>query len=121
MVSYVYCLYSTEDGEPRYVGIATDKVSYQFKRLITASLEKEPGELYEWIRNAWRDGHDVCFHILQDGIIAKDLDLFERYWVAQFTNLLNVISEPRTAVDSPVARDIKAALRQQVQEARRQR
>lgn len=121
MGCYVYCLYSTEDGEPRYVGKSTDKVSYRFRKHITAAMEKEPGDLYEWIRDAWRKDHDVSFYILQDGIIPKDLDMFEKYWIAQFTNLLNVVSNPKTAVDSPVAQDIKAALKQQVQEAKRQR
>ena len=29
MSSYVYCLYSTEDGAPRYVGRAADKVAFK--------------------------------------------------------------------------------------------
>jgi hypothetical protein len=121
MTCYIYCLYSTEDGEPRYVGRATDKVSHQFRKQIAAALEKQPGELYDWIRNSWRNEHDVCFYILQDGIISKDLDLFEKYWIAQFANLLNVASDSKSRVDSPVARDIKAVLKEQIQEARRQR
>jgi hypothetical protein len=107
--------------EPRYVDRSVDKVSYQFKKHVTAAMDKNPGELYEWIRNVWRSGYDVSFHILQEGIIPKDLDMFERYWIAQFANLLNVAINPQTARDSPVARDIKAALKQQIQEARRQR
>ena len=121
MSCYVYCLYSTENGEPRYVGRSSDKVSYRFKKHVTAALEKEPGDLYDWIRDVWRNGHDVSFHVLQEGIIPKDLDMFERYWIGQFTNLLNVVANPKAAVDSPVARDIKAALKQLVQDARRQR
>ncbi len=67
-------------------------------------MDKEPGELYEWIRNTWRNGYDVSFHTLQEGIVPKDLDMFERYWIAQFTNLLNVVSNPQAPVDSRASR-----------------
>jgi hypothetical protein len=121
MSCYVYCLYSTEDGEPRYVGRSSDKVSYRFNQHVTAALEKEPGALYDWIRDAWRRGYDVCAYILQEGIIPKDLDLFEKYWISQFSNLLNVVGNTPAVIDSQVAKQVKAALRLQVHEARKQR
>jgi hypothetical protein len=58
---------------------------------------------------------------LQENIIPQDLDFFEKYWIAQFTNLLNTAGNPKIAADTSVARAIKAALKQQVQDARRHR
>lgn len=118
MGCYVYCLYSTEDGEPRYVGRASDKVSYRFKQHITAALDCEAGALYDWMRNVWRRDFDVAVHTLQEGIIPKDMDFFERFWIHQFTNLINVIGNNSPMQDSQVAKDVKAALKAQIQQAR---
>lgn len=118
MGAYIYCLYSTEDGEPRYVGRASDKVSYRFNQHITAAMEKAPGALYDWMRDVWRQGFDVAVYTLQEGIVPKDLDMFEQYWIDQFGNLLNVIGNKGPKQDSAVARQIKAALRAQLELAR---
>ncbi len=118
MGCYVYCLYSTEDGEPRYVGRSSTKVSYRFKQHITAALDREPSALYDWMRDVWRRDFDVAFHILQEGIIPKDLDFFKRYWIDQFANLLNIECDNKSAQESPVAKDIKAALRAKIQQGR---
>lgn len=115
MSSYVYCLYSTQDGDPRYVGRASDKVSYRFKQHVTAALEMEPGVLYDWMRNVWRHGFDVAVYTLQEAIIPKDLDMFEQYWIGQFANLLNVVGNKPPRQDSPIGRQVKAALQGQLQ------
>lgn len=115
MSCYVYCLYSTEDAAPRYIDSASDKVSYRFKQHITAALEKEPGALYDWMRDVWRAGFDVAVFTLQEGIIPQDINMFERYWIEQFTNLLNVMGNKGAKSDSPVARQIRAALQAQLQ------
>lgn len=112
---YIYCLYSTEDGEPRYVGRATEKVSYRFKQHITAALEKEQGALYDWMRDVWRRGFDVNVYTLQENIIPKDLDMFEKYWIEQFSNLLNTIGNTQRRKDSALAQQIKAALKAHLQ------
>jgi hypothetical protein len=129
--AYIYCLYSTEDGEPRYVGRAGDRVSYRLRQHVTAALEKEPGLLYDWMRDVYRRGHDVWVYTLQEGIVPKDLPMFEQYWIDQFMNLLNVVgnkdrlqnvADGRTSVaprqDSPLAKQIKAAIREQLRVAR---
>jgi hypothetical protein len=118
MGANVYCLYSTEDGVPRYVGKAADKVSYRFKQHVTAALEKEPGALYDWMRDVWRGDFDVAVYTLQEGIIPKDEDMFERYWIDQFTTLLNISGNRGGKKDSPVAKQIIAALRAQLDQAR---
>lgn len=118
MSCYIYCLYSTEDGEPRYVGRAADRVSYRFKQHVTAALEKESGALYDWMRDVYRREYDVGVYTLQEGIIPKDLDMFERYWISQFANLLNVTGNRKGTTDSPVAKQIKAAIQEQLRIAK---
>jgi hypothetical protein len=120
MSSYIYCLYSTEDGVPRYVGRAADKVSYRFKQHVTAGLEKEPGALYDWMRDVWRSDFDVLVHTLQEGVIPKDEALFEQYWIDQFSTLLNVRGDRPGKQDSTVARQVIAALQAQIEQAKQQ-
>lgn len=120
MSAYVYCLYSTEDGVPRYVGRADDRVSYRFKRHVTAALEKEPGALYDWMRDVWRSEFDVGVFSLQEGIILKDHAMFEQYWMDQFGTLLNVTGNKPSKTDSAIAQQIITAIREQIEMARKQ-
>jgi hypothetical protein len=119
MSAYVYCLYSTEDGVPRYVGRADDKVSYRFKQHVTLALEKEPGALYDWMRDVWRKDFDVGVYTLQEGITLKDHAMFEQYWIDQFADLLNVAGiKPGTQV-SATALQVIAAIREQLDRVRK--
>lgn len=115
MSGYVYCLYSTEDGVPRYVGRADDKVSYRFKQHVTAALEKESSPLYDWIRDVWRRGYDVGVFTLQEGIIPKDRDMFELYWIEQFSGLLNVSGNRPSKANSAVALQVIDAIKVQLE------
>jgi hypothetical protein len=119
MSAYVYCLYSTEDGVPRYVGRADKKVSYRFRQHITAALEKEPGELYDWIRDLWRKGHDIGVFTLQEGIMPKDRAIFEQYWIDQFAGLLNVVGSRPNKTNSAIAEQVIAAIQAQLELGRR--
>ena len=86
----IYCLYSTEDFQPRYVGQTTNDPKYRFKRHTTSALEYEEGVLYDWMREVWRKGDQVDFYELQTNIIPNDLELYEKYWIDQFSVLVNV-------------------------------
>lgn len=120
MSAYVYCLYSTEDGVPRYVGRADDKVSYRFKQHVTSALEKEPGALYDWMRDVWRKDFDVGVYTLQEGIMPKDHAMFEQYWIDQFADLLNVAgNRPPGKEVTATALQIIAAIREQLDRARK--
>jgi hypothetical protein len=119
MSAYVYCLYSTENGVPRYIGRTEDKVSYRFKQHIAAALEKEPGGLYDWIRDAWREGHDIGVFTLQEGIMPKDHGMFEQYWIDQFGDLLNVVGNKEGKKNSPVAQQVISAIEAQLDLGRR--
>jgi hypothetical protein len=120
MSSYVYCLYSTEDGVPRYVGRASDKVSYRFKQHVTAALEKELGALYDWMRDVWRSDFDVLVHTLQEGVIPRDEAFYEQYWIDQFPTLLNQAGNRPGKEVSPVALQVIAALKAQIALAKQQ-
>ena len=120
MSAYVYCLYSTKDGVPRYVGRAADKVSYRFKQHVTAALEKEPGALYDWMRDVWRSDFDVAVYTLQEGVIPKDEGMFEQYWIDQFSSLVNVNGNRAGKQNSDTAKQVVAALRNQIERAKQQ-
>lgn len=119
MSAYVYCLYSSEDGVPRYVGRADDKVSYRFKQHITAALEMEPGPVYDWIRDVWRRGHDVGVFTLQEDVIPKDRAMFEQYWIDQFAGLLNVVGNHASKLNSVIAQQVISAIKAQLDLGRR--
>jgi hypothetical protein len=119
MSAYIYCLYSTEDGVPRYVGKVDDKVSYRFKEHVTRALEKEPGALYDWMRDVWRSEFDVAVYTLQEGIIPKDHTMFEQYWIDQFAGLLNVAGNKPGTRHSGVAKQVIAAIQDQLERARK--
>lgn len=119
MSAYVYCLYSTEDGVPRYVGRADDRVSYRFKQHIAAALDQEPGPLYAWMQDVWRRDFDVEFYTLQEGIIPKDHAMFEQYWIDQFTDLVNVSGNKPGKKNSAVAKQVISALKQRLESTRK--
>ena len=93
----IYCLYATDDEMPRYVGQTDGASPRRFKQHVTAALEKAEGNVYDWIREVWRDGHEIEHFVLQTDIIPGDLDFYEKYWMTQFSDLLNI----RGNVDSP--------------------
>jgi hypothetical protein len=111
---YVYCLYSTEDGRPRYVGKASDKVSYRFRKHVADALDMTPGPVNDWIRDVWRRSHDVAVYTIQERIIPKDLNMFEQYWIDQFADLVNVVGNKPGKSDSVVATQITKAIQQQL-------
>jgi hypothetical protein len=114
MSAYVYCLYSTENGVPRYVGRADDEVSYRFKQHITAALEMEPGAVYYWIRDVWRQGHDIGVFTLQEGVMPRDHAMFEQYWIDQFADLFNVLGNRGDQANSVVAQQVISAIQAQL-------
>ncbi len=115
MSGYIYCLYSTLDGIPRYLGRTDEKVSYQFKRLVTSALDKEPGPVLDWIRNVWRGGDDVAVFTLQEGVAPEDFPMFEQYWTDQFGALLSTMNVDSKAPPTQIAQQVIAALQSQLE------
>lgn len=115
-MTLVYCLYSSQDGVPRYVGKTEEDAERRLKRHIARALEEDDrSPLYAWMRDVFRAGHLVEMHVLQREVAPKELDMFERYWMGQFPNLLNaIVPEPRAAELSPVAAQIVRGLQGQL-------
>ena len=89
-MGFIYCLFSTEDGVPRYIGQTRGDVSRRHKHHLAAALDKdEKGAVCDWIRNVLRRERSIGIRVIQEDINPKDLDMFERYWIEQFPNLLN--------------------------------
>src|SRR5437868_5352653 len=86
----VYCLYSSEDGLPRYVGATEWNADKRWKKHLADALDLVSGQLYDWMRDVSRRGNYVGVHTLQSGIIPADLEFYEHYWIGQFTQLFNV-------------------------------
>lgn len=90
----IYGLYSTRDGQIRYVEQTEYTAHKRLDFIISKALEFEPGALYEWVREEWRAGHEARARVLQDDIVPADLEMFEQYWIEQFGDLLNVTQRP---------------------------
>lgn len=93
-------------------------MSYRFRQHVAAALDKLPGVLYDWMRDVYRRNHDVLCYTLQEDIPPMDLDLFEGYWINQFSGLLNTAGNKSNAHDSDVAKRIKAHLQSELEQAR---
>ncbi|MFO1208996.1 MAG: hypothetical protein U1E40_07210 [Amaricoccus sp.] len=112
----VYGLYSTRDGQVRYVGQTEYTARKCLDLVTTKALDREPGALYDWLRDEWRAEHEVRAYVVQDDIIPADLEMFETYWIQQFTGLLNVEASaepvrPSSAIGRRVNEAILAEIR----------
>jgi hypothetical protein len=109
---YVYCLYSTQDGVPRYIGRTEGEPERRLNQHLARALEEaDRSTLYEWIRSVLRSGHLVDLHILQQEIAPKELDIFEKYWISQFIDLVNNTNPGiQTTKPTAIAQQITQAL-----------
>lgn len=110
----MYCLYSTEDGTPKYVGQADQNVAVGFDRHVADALDRKSGEVNDWIRAVWARGHEVEAYTIQEGIDPKDLGMFEQYWIDQFAYLLNFRGDKAPRANSPYAEQITDAIQSQL-------
>lgn len=85
----IYCLYSSKDGIPRYVGQTESFARKRYARHVTCAIDMDQGDLYSWIRTEWENEYEVKHYVLQTDIIPAELDFYEEYWINQFPNLLN--------------------------------
>jgi hypothetical protein len=121
-MSLVYCLYSTQDGIPRYVGKTQADSERRLKQHLARALEEDDrSPLYNWIRDVIRAGYLIETYVIQREIASKELGLFERYWIKQFPNLLNTgLPESRPAEPTPAAAQVTRALQGKVRALRNQ-
>ena len=85
----IYCLYSTRDGAPRYVGKTLRWPETERLREHHVSAERGKLSLHLWIRGEWLAGHDVKMHTIRFGIPPEDMNLSEKIWMGKFSNLQN--------------------------------
>jgi hypothetical protein len=117
----IYCLYSTQDGVPRYIGQTKGDAPKRLKQHLASALDKEErGTVNNWIRDVLRKEHIAAVRIIQEDIAPKDLDLFETYWIGQFPNLLNSDASKRRK-PSPTAQKITEAIQKDLRAAKRRR
>lgn len=107
----IYCLYSTCDGRPRYIGQTTKPVAVRLAQHLRNARRTAQTPLSQWIRATLAGGFTVRIYTLQTAVAPADLNLFEIYWMGQFSGLLNASSGmPRSDTDSAVATALYHAL-----------
>jgi len=108
-MSLIYCLYSTGDGLPRYIGQTHDNASTTHQQHLAAALDRgEKGALCDWIRGVLRRDQAVGMRVVQDDIDPKYLAVFEQYWAEQFPKLLNRGARSRRTATATGQRIIEA-------------
>jgi hypothetical protein len=111
-MSFIYCLYSTQDGVPRYIGKTEGEPERRLNQHLARALEEDDrSSLYNWIRDVLRAGFLVEIHVLQRDVAPKELSLFEHYWMQQFHDLVNSSNGvPRQDQSSPIGLQVARAL-----------
>jgi hypothetical protein len=110
----IYCLFSTEDGTPRYVGQTRGDAARRLKQHLAAALDKEErGAVCDWIRDVLRRGGTIAVRVIQEDVPPMELDMFEAYWIEQFVGLLNSCTSSRRSC-SPTAQKIVDAIRSEI-------
>jgi hypothetical protein len=115
----IYCLFSTKDGVPRYIGQTRGEAPKRLKQHLANALDKdERGTVNAWIRDVLRKDHIAAVRIIQEDIAPKDLDMFETYWIGQFPNLLNSDASKRRKATA-TAQKITEAIQKDLRTAKR--
>jgi hypothetical protein len=114
-MSSIYCLYATSDGRPQYIGQTTKAVEVRLDQHIRDAVRQPATPLLRWIRDTMERGFQVHAHALQRYVPPNDLDMFERYWISQFSDLLNDRrGRPRVQVATGIALTVERALQRRV-------
>lgn len=87
----IYCLYSTSNGKPRYIGKSTQALGSRYRQHeIDAADGDTKQPLHRWMRKEWLAGHDIRIHEIAYGITEEKLSFHEKGWMRNFEDLLNV-------------------------------
>lgn len=109
----IYCLYSTEDRRPRYIGQTTKPLEQRLAQHMGRKVPAATAPVYAWIRTVHQAGFRVGAYAIQPDVGYADLDRFERYWMAQLTGLLNATKgTPVITADTPAGTLLCRALQQ---------
>jgi hypothetical protein len=111
----IFGLFLTGEGLIRSVAQTEYTAEKCLELSITKALDREEGPLYDWIREVWREGHEVRARVLQDNVIPAELAMFEGYWMEQFDGLIDGPARGSVAgtteVGDRVHDDLRAELR----------
>ena len=104
----IYCLYSTRDGKPRYVG-ETDQASQARLGKHEGDAKGDPYKkpelvgVHPWMRKEWFSGHDIEIFP-----IPSSEDANEEWWIMKFPNLLNIRHGYRSPrIEKPEGRAVR--------------
>jgi hypothetical protein len=109
-MSFVYCLYSTENGVPRYVGQTCAAVGDRLNQHFRDASRQGRSKLHRWIRTAQSRGFEVRAHLLQVAVHPADMNFYEHYWRQQFAGLLNRTGRAERRRHTPVGEAVERAL-----------
>jgi len=84
--TFIYGLYSSNDGKIRYVG-KSDDPSYRVKRHIYQVNDSKTHK-NSWIKKVIKDGHNLEYKILEEVLYDEWSDR-EKFWISNFTDLVN--------------------------------
>lgn len=90
-MGHIYCLFSTRDGSPRYVGQCRGPLGEPFSRHKTYARSDPYTRVSAWIRAEWLAGYDVKIHDLERDVDGSSWIRTQRenFWMGQFPDLLN--------------------------------
>lgn len=84
--TFIYGLYSSNDGKIRYVG-KSDDPSYRVKRHIYQVNDSKTHK-NSWIKKVIKDGHNLEYKILEE-VLYDEWSEREKFWISNFTDLVN--------------------------------
>jgi hypothetical protein len=107
----IYCLYSKEDGLPRYVGQTDQDVALRYKQHLSSALDKGiVSAVNDWIRSVLRRESIIEYYVIQSDVNPQVLRVYEHYWLQQFSDLVNV-NGPKTDVSTKIGYQLIEAIR----------
>jgi hypothetical protein len=116
-MSFIYCLYSTESGLPRYVGQTCAAVGDRLNQHLRDASRMGRSRLYRWIRTSQSRGFAIRAHLLQMAVHPADMNFYEHYWRQQFAGLLNRTGRSDRRRHTAIGEAVERALRQGLQPA----
>ncbi len=110
-MSFIYCLFSTENGVPRYVGQTCAAVGDRLNQHLRAASHRPQTRLHRWIRTSQRRGFEIRAHLLQMAVHPAEMNLSEHYWRQQFAGLLNRVGRSDRRRHTSIGQTVERALR----------
>lgn len=85
----IYCLFSTKDAVPRYIGKASDLVYERYLDHRRKAQDGKSRRVYPWMRRAWLTGFEIDYLVIATEIPPGNLNYQEGLWIRKIPNLLN--------------------------------